>query len=74
MPTSILVFMWEAPQHFVPIFERRWHAGENHAGLIVSQQIPLGEMQRRVTRLLETVGPEEMVNNLRNLAEFADHT
>jgi len=61
-------------QHFVPIFERWWHAGKNHSGLIVSQQIPLGELQRRVIRLLDTVSPEEMRNNLRNLAEFAERT
>ena len=59
-------------QHFVPIFERWWHAGKDHAGLIVSQQIPLGELQRRVVRVLDSVCPEEMQNNLRNLAEFAE--
>jgi predicted nuclease of predicted toxin-antitoxin system len=59
-------------KHFVPIFERWWHTGKNHAGLIVSQQIPLGELQRRVIRLLETVAPEGMKDNLRNLAEFGD--
>ena len=59
-------------QHFVPIFERWWHAGTHHAGLIVSQQVPLGELQRRIIRLLDTVGPEAMANNLRNLAEFAE--
>jgi hypothetical protein len=59
-------------QHFVPIFERWWHAERHHPGLIVSQQIPLGELQRRVMRLLDTVTADEMENNLRNLAEFAE--
>ena len=58
-------------QHFVPIFERWWHAGLSHSGIVVSQQIPLGELQRRVIRLLETVTASEMVDNIRNLAEFA---
>ncbi len=57
-------------QDFVPIFERWWHAELSHSGLVVSQQIPLGELQRRVIRMLETVTADEMENNLRNLAEF----
>ena len=40
-------------QHFVPIFERWWRSGQSHPGLIVSEQIPLGEMQRRLARLLD---------------------
>jgi predicted nuclease of predicted toxin-antitoxin system len=59
-------------QDFVPIFERWWHANRNHPGIVVSQQIPLGELQRRVMRLLDTVTVDEMKNNLRNLAEFAE--
>jgi hypothetical protein len=61
-------------QHFVPLFERWWHAGLNHPGVVVSQQIPLGELQRRVLRLLDVTSPDEMENNLRNLAEFAERT
>jgi predicted nuclease of predicted toxin-antitoxin system len=59
-------------QDFVPIFERWWYAGLSHPGLVVSQQIPLGELQRRVVRMLEAVTADEMENNLRNLAEFAE--
>ena len=59
-------------QDFVPIFERWWHANRNHPGIVVSQQIPLGELQRRVMRLLDTVTADEMKNNLRNLAEFTE--
>jgi predicted nuclease of predicted toxin-antitoxin system len=59
-------------QDFVPIFERWWHANRNHPGIVASQQIPLGELQRRVMRLLDTVTVDEMKNNLRNLAEFAE--
>ncbi|MEA3350989.1 MAG: DUF5615 family PIN-like protein [Chloroflexota bacterium] len=58
-------------QDFVPLFERWWHAGRDHAGVVVSQQIRLGELQRRVIRLLDTVTADEMLNNLRNLAEFS---
>ena len=58
-------------QDFVPIFERGWHSGRSHSGIVVSPQITLGELQRRVIRLLDTVAAGEMQNNLRNLAEFA---
>ena len=58
-------------QDFVPIFERWWHAGLSQPGIVVSQQIPLGELQRRVVRLPNTATANEMENNLRNLAEFA---
>jgi len=59
-------------QDFVPIFERWWHTGLSHPGVVVSQQIPLGELQRRVVHLLDGVTANEMQNNLRNLAEFAE--
>lgn len=59
-------------QDFVPIFERWWHTGLGHSGIIVSQQIPPGEPQRRVVRLLDTVTADAMENNLRNLAELAE--
>ena len=59
-------------RHFVPIFERWWRANRHHPGVVVSQQIPLGELQRRVIKLLDTVTPDGMENNLRNLAEFAE--
>lgn len=61
-------------QDFVPIFKHWWYANLNHPGIIVSQQIPLGELQRRVVRFLDTVTVDEMENNLRNLAEFAERS
>ena len=61
-------------QDFVPIFERWWHAERNHPGIIVSQQIPLGELQRRVIRLLDAITADEMKNNLRNLGEFSERS
>ena len=61
-------------KHFVPLFEQWWHAGLSHFGIVVSQQVPLGELQRRVLRMLGATSPDEMKNNLRNLAEFAERT
>ena len=58
-------------QDFVPIFERWWNAGRSHGGIIVSQHLSLGELQRRVLHLMDTILAEDMRDNIRNLAEFA---
>jgi predicted nuclease of predicted toxin-antitoxin system len=58
-------------QDFVPIFRRWWHAERTHAGIIVSQQLPVGELQKRTLSLLNSVTAEEMSSNIVNLAEFA---
>ncbi len=58
-------------KHFVPLFEEYWNTGRHHYGIIVSEQLPLGELLRRVLNLLNSVTAEEMTNNLKNLAEFA---
>ena len=59
-------------KHFVTIFEEYWNAGKDHYGIIVSEQLPLGEVLRRTLRLLDTVMAEEMQNNFKNLGEFAE--
>jgi len=59
-------------QDFVPIFERWWFRNQDHAGILLSQQISLGELQRRVRHCLDTITADEIVNNIRNLGEFAD--
>jgi hypothetical protein len=56
---------------FTAIFEDSWYAGRDHSGVIVSEQLELGEMIRRVARLLDTVDADDMRNNWKNLAEFA---
>ncbi len=45
-------------------------AGREHAGIILSNQIPTGELLRRVGRLLERVSAAEMQNSLRYLQTF----
>lgn len=59
-------------RHFAPLFEVYWQAGRKHYGIIVSAQLPVGEMLHRVLRLLDGVPAEEMQNNYKNLAEFAE--
>lgn len=59
---------------FTPIFQDYWFAGQQHSGVVVSEQLELGEMLHRVVALLEGVPEEEMLNNWKNLAEFAGHS
>jgi uncharacterized protein with PIN domain len=57
--------------HFTTIVEDYWYAGREHSGVIVSDQLELGEMIRRVARLLDMADAGDMRNNWKNLAEFA---
>ena len=45
-------------------------AGKEHAGIILSDQIPVGELLRRVERLLQRVSAGEMRNSLRYLQAY----
>ena len=56
---------------FVPLFSEWWAQGRIHAGVIVSEQIPLSELLRRTLNLLNTMTAREMENNLVNLGAFA---
>ena len=59
---------------FEPLVKEWWWAGRKHYGVIVSEQLPLGEMLRRVMRLLNTLSSDEMENGYRDLGEFAERT
>ncbi len=59
-------------RHFAPLFDAYWQTERQHYGIIVSEQLPVGEMLRRVLRLLNRVSADEMQNNYKNLAEFAE--
>ena len=58
-------------RHFEPLLEEWWQADRKHYGVIISEQVPIGEMLRRVIRLLNTVSADEIENGYRDLAEFA---
>ena len=45
-------------------------AGKEHAGIILSDQIPIRELLRRIERLLQRVSADEMHNSLRYLQAF----
>jgi hypothetical protein len=55
---------------FTPLFEDYWFAGQDHGGVLVSEQLEFGEMLRRVTAFLDGMTADEMRNNWKNLAEF----
>jgi len=57
---------------FAPLFDEWWNAGKSHHGIIISEQLPIGEMLRRTLKLLNTVTADEMMNNIKNLAEFTE--
>lgn len=59
-------------RHFAPLFDAYWQAKRPHYGIIVSEQLPVGETLHRVLRLLDNVSADEMRNNYKNLAEFAE--
>jgi len=46
-------------------------ADEEHAGIILSDQIPIGELLRRVERLLQRVPADEMRHSLRYLRAYS---
>lgn len=59
-------------KHFAPMHEKWLSEGREHAGIILSTQVPMGELLHRTIRLLDQVTADEMRNNLRYLNDFAD--
>jgi predicted nuclease of predicted toxin-antitoxin system len=59
-------------KHFKPLFESFWHQNKDHYGIILSDQIELGELLRRTLKLLNAISADEMKNNIKYLGEFAE--
>ena len=55
---------------FGPLAKGYWSTGKNHFGIVVSQKLPIGELLRRVLKLLDTVDADAMRNSYRDLGEF----
>ncbi|HRX04535.1 MAG TPA: DUF5615 family PIN-like protein [Anaerolineae bacterium] len=55
---------------FAPLFQEYWRQGRSHYGIIVSQQLSIGDFVRRTTTMLESVDADEMIDRYCNLAEF----
>ena len=54
-------------KHYVPLAIKYVEDGKEHYGVVVSKQLSQGELQRRVTKLLESVTAEELMNAVRYL-------
>ncbi len=57
-------------RHFEPLVREYWNTGKVHYGVVVSEQLPVGELLRRVLRMLDQVDAEQMKNAYRNLSDF----
>jgi predicted nuclease of predicted toxin-antitoxin system len=55
---------------FIPLAHEYLAEGKEHYGIVVSNEIPQGELKKRVTKLLESVSAEELKNMVRFLQEF----
>ncbi len=60
-------------QDFAPLHEKWQREKREHAGIILSPRIPIGELLRRTLNLLNQVTADEIHNNLRHLSDFAEH-
>ena len=55
---------------FVPLAVAYYFDGEEHAGIIVSEQVEKGELVRRTKKLLTILSTEEVKGTLRYLADY----
>jgi len=52
---------------FIPLAVQYYEDGKEHYGIIVSNQLSRGELQKRVIKLLKRVTAEELMNTVRYL-------
>lgn len=52
---------------YIPLAIQYYEDGKEHYGVVVSKEIYHGELKRRVTKLLESVTAEELMNAVRYL-------
>jgi predicted nuclease of predicted toxin-antitoxin system len=55
---------------FISLAAQYFEEGKEHYGIVVSDQISQGELQRRVTNLLNRVTADELKNMVRYLQQF----
>jgi len=58
-------------KHFAQLHRRCWETGHEPCGIVVSDELPFGELLSRILKLLDTVTAQEMRGQLRFLSEFA---
>ena len=52
---------------YIPLAIQYFEDGKQHYGVVVSKEIPQGELQRRVTKLLKSVTAEQLMNAVKYL-------
>ena len=55
---------------FMPLAVEYYDTGKEHHGIVVSNQIPQGELQKRVTNLLKKLAVDELKNTVRFLQDY----
>lgn len=50
---------------FIPLAVQYYKDGKQHYGIVVSNQLSRGELQKRVTKLLKSITAEELMNSVR---------
>ena len=55
---------------FAPLVKEYFRDGKEHYGIVASDQIPQGELKRRVTNLLNSITADDLKNTIRYLQEF----
>lgn len=55
---------------FIPLGIQYFEDGKEHFGIVVSDEIPRGELQKRVTNLLSKITAEELKNTIRFLQDY----
>ncbi len=55
---------------FVPLAKQYFEKNREHAGIIISNQLPRGELHRRLERLLKSISAKELRNTVRFLQDY----
>jgi len=55
---------------FIPLARKYFEESIEHAGIILSDQVSRGELQKRVEKLLRSLSGAELKNTVRFLQEF----
>jgi len=55
---------------FAPLAKQWFELGKWHAGIIISDQLPQGELQKRMEKLLRNLSPNELINTIRFLQSY----
>ncbi len=57
-------------RHFEPLAAKWFFAEREHAGIIISNELPIGELQRRAENLLNSRSADELKNTVHWLHEY----